>query len=264
MKKIVCIALSVIFVFALSVPAFAAAGDELPKFPDTQILDGSHNIRTFITSTLTDEKKEFMRGFAYDTHDRQMVLFKRQNHVTEGYLDSIYFVKVNTSANLLFSGVYANYPCSFKIQGDYPFCDYVTFIKKRDETEWKETNTGITKSAKMVQFNSVLSAKNVNVDLSSSPLSKYYWQHSSNWGWTDDNGLIDNPEEPDPDPNPTLPDLPTIGKIDHDLVPYDTTIWNVFISKIKGDIGSIVNIGLVILTYLMSIFIVIKIVKQFT
>lgn len=82
-------------------------------------------------------------------------------------------------------------------------------------------------------------------------------------------GIIDNLSTPEPDPDPPLPPVnppkpPEIPEGDPTYVPYDTSIWNKFLSYVQGNIGSAVNIGLIIFAAIFGIWLVVKVVKYFT
>lgn len=80
-------------------------------------------------------------------------------------------------------------------------------------------------------------------------------------------GIVDNLSSPDIEPplppvNPPKP--PEIPKGDPTYVPYDTTIWSKFLAHVQGNMGSAVNIGLIIFAVIFGICLVVKVVKYFT
>lgn len=81
---------------------------------------------------------------------------------------------------------------------------------------------------------------------------------------TDD--LEGEPEpEPEPDPKPPYnPQLPTIPEGNPEYVPYDTSIWEKFLTHIKGNIGSSTSVGFLILAAILGVLIVIRVVRKFS
>lgn len=255
MRKWIAALLAALLLVGGAVTAWAAQKWFLPGYNSFSIENNIGHLGTLKTSALNASQRAFMEEWL--SSDKALLYWRYQDYKSMGYFEFIILDGYTGPSSLTYSNGALQINCalrglSWSATSNATVNGSVYSMARLTNTEASDRGLG------------GIIATNFDFDSSCND-----WYMNLDYVLiTDDDGLFrpdtPDPSEPDPPPLPPPTSLPDVPVVKSDYVPYDTSKWGDFRSWILARAGAATTIGWLVLGFLFSILLVIKVVKRFS